>query len=163
TTATLARRPTPARRGGARARTPSPALRRISVTTPAAATRPPASAPTRPSRTAPPATTATPAHGPTCATAGRASVRTPSCAQQALALRGVASEEARQLAEELALADQRVRVVRRQLECAVDLTPQAAHPEQALHPDAPELEVVAQIAEDGEVRLRVALVRRHRL
>src|SRR5204862_252298 len=63
--------------------------------------------------------------------------------QQALALRGVAPEDTRQLAEELALADQRVGVVGRQLERAVDLAPQAAYREEARQRDAAELQVGA--------------------
>ena len=70
TTATPARRPTPARPACARARVRSSARRAISATSPASATRRPGSARTRPPPTARRATTATPARRATRCQAG---------------------------------------------------------------------------------------------
>src|SRR5262249_22109171 len=78
--------------------------------------------------------------------------------QQPLRLGGVASEEWWQLEQERALGGERVDRGRRELQRAVDLRAQAPHRRQALPAQRLELHPTAEIAEHGEVRLRVRVI-----
>src|SRR5262249_41195382 len=81
-------------------------------------------------------------------------------AHEALAFLAVAAEQARQATEERALGEECVGIVWRQLESAVDLAAEPPEGDQVPDAGTAELHLLAEVADDGEVRLGVAVILR---
>src|SRR5437867_7817757 len=79
-------------------------------------------------------------------------------AEQPLGLLRVATQQARRVEQQGALAGQRVREVRRQLEGAIDLATEPAKVDQRSDAEAGAAHLPPEAAEDGEVREGVPLV-----
>src|SRR2546425_1209071 len=79
-------------------------------------------------------------------------------AEETLAFRGVATEEARGPAQQCALADQRICPVGRELQRPVDLAPQVAEPGKAREAETRALHLPSKVAEEGEVSGRVGRI-----
>src|SRR5437773_10706273 len=92
--------------------------------------------------------------------ADRARVAQDHLAEHRLAPHGVATEQAREADEERALGGHRIDVIRIELERAVDLRHQAAELEDLGEGLAVEAHELAQVAEEGEVRVGARVVER---